>query len=586
MTKKIDQKLITFLGFLLLSFFLRFWTLFVSVLDKDESIYILAADSLLNGNLPYTEIWDNKPPGIFILFSLTMLMFGNSIVSIRILSILATTFTSYFLYKIGKTTDQKQGEKIGLLAGCLYAIFSLHNDGAAANGEILFAPFVAGGFLLLFQNRQLSNIKVFLIGLILGIGMQIKYLVIMDVLGLVLLGSWFRKEEERWKVEKVKGKKNGKLVNNSQEFTNKKFSSVFNNLTFFWCQFYIILGVGLILPAVIIAVIYQFSGYFDEYIYATLTANSKYVAMLNFSWSDLFSRLSKQVLGNILLWLCLFWSPIYLFVFARGKLKQERNLIYLFLWFGCAFLAVLLSKRFYNHYFLQLLPPLSLISGYVIIKSVYLAPTNSVEKHRYREVSEQKKITTETEKPALINYQKLYAIARHFLSKIPIMPSLANIILFLILIYPFTQAGYNKLSKNWEFIYYRYIKKIDTWDDREASIAKYLRKKVSSNDYIYVVNYEPIIYYLVPTKIPTKYAFPSHLTAMSQILPIDALTELDNIMMKNPSYILLAEKDNISPEYRNALNQYLETSYFLETTIQNVRLYKRWENNFSTIHYE
>ncbi|NES64181.1 MAG: hypothetical protein F6K24_02395 [Okeania sp. SIO2D1] len=88
------------------------------------------------------------------------------------------------------------------------------------------------------------------------------------------------------------------------------------------------------------------------------------------------------------------------------------------------------------------------------------------------------------------------------------------------------------------------------------------------------------IYYLVPTKIPTKYAFPSHLTAMSQILPTDALQELDKIMAKNPSYILLAEKDNISPEYRNILNQYLEKKYFLETTIQNVRLYRREHLSF------
>ena len=125
------------------------------------------------------------------------------------------------------------------------------------------------------------------------------------------------------------------------------------------------------------------------------------------------------------------------------------------------------------------------------------------------------------------------------------------------------------------YIYiYIYIQKMDTWDDREALIANYLRERIKSTDYIYVVNYEPIIYYLVPTKIPTKYAFPSHLTAMYQILPTDNLKELDNIMAKNPSYILVAEKDNISPEYRNALNQYLETNSFLETTIQNVKLYR------------
>ncbi|GGA18215.1 glycosyltransferase family 39 protein [Okeania sp. KiyG1] len=541
MTKNINQKLIIFLAFLLLSFFLRFWTLFVSVLDKDESIYILGADSLLNGNLPYIEIWDNKPPGIFILFSLTMLILGKSIVSIRILSIIATTFTSYFLYSIGVIIDKKQGEKIGLLAGALYAIFSLHNDGAAANAEILFAPLVTGAFLLLFQNRKLSNIKVFWIGLILGIGMQIKYLVVMDVLGLILLGSLFWKEEGRRKKEEAESRKEKiNLQNNFQTI------DIFKNLSFSLFKFYIILGTGLILPAVIIAVIYQFSGYFDEYIYATLTANSKYVAMLNFSWSDLLSRLRKQVLGNILLWLCLFWSPVYLFVFARGKLKQERNLIYLFVWLSCAFLAVLLSKRFYNHYFLQLLPPLCLISSYVIIKSVHLPQPKYQDNNLYEEAKK-------TKKTVRFDSRRFY---------IDFPSALPKILLFLVLIYPFTQAGYNKLSKNLEFIYYRYIKKIDTWDDREALIAKYLQQRIRSTDYIYVVNYEPIIYYLVPTKIPTKYAFSSHLTAMSQILPTDALQELDKIMAKNPSYILLAEKDNISPEYRNHLNQYLEKNTF------------------------
>ncbi|MDE5103882.1 MAG: glycosyltransferase family 39 protein, partial [Trichodesmium sp. St19_bin2] len=391
------------------------------MLDKDESIYILGADSLLNGNLPYTEIWDNKPPGIFILFSLAMLIFDRSIVSIRIISILATTFTSYFLYRIGATIDQKQGEKIGLLAGVLYAIFSLHNDGAAANAEIFFAPFVTVGFLLLFRNRQLSNIKVFMIGLIFGIGMQIKYLVMMDTLALVLLGTWFRKER------KIKEKEKEGLI------------KILNSTL----KFYIIFGIGLILPAIFIAFIYQFYGYFDEYIYATLSANSKYVAMLDFSFSDLLSRLRKQVLGNILLWLCLFWSPIYFFVFARGKFKQERNLIYLFLWFSCAFLAVLLSKRFYNHYFLQLLPPLCLISGYIIIKSVFL-PQNLVNEHHYGEAIKMKKNSTQAQINALINYQ-LNVIIR---------PYLANIFLVFILIYPFAQAGYNKLSKNWEFIYY------------------------------------------------------------------------------------------------------------------------------------
>ena len=122
-------------------------------------------------------------------------------------------------------------------------------------------------------------------------------------------------------------------------------------------------------------------------------------------------------------------------------------------------------------------------------------------KHQYLEAIEPKKTIPKTPKLALINNQKLSRI---------ISPSLAKIILSLILIYPFAQAGYNKFNKNWEFIYYRYIQKMDTWDDREALIAKYLRERIKSTDYIYVVNYEPIIYYLVPTKIPTKYPTPPY----------------------------------------------------------------------------
>lgn len=75
------------------------------MLDKDESIYILGVDSLLNGNFFYIEIWDNKFFGIFILFFLVMLIFDRFIVLIRIIFILVIIFISYFLYRIGVMID-------------------------------------------------------------------------------------------------------------------------------------------------------------------------------------------------------------------------------------------------------------------------------------------------------------------------------------------------------------------------------------------------------------------------------------------------------------------------------------------------
>ena len=42
---------------------------FVDVIDWDESTFILMGHSLLKGFLPYTHLWDLKPPAIFFLFA-------------------------------------------------------------------------------------------------------------------------------------------------------------------------------------------------------------------------------------------------------------------------------------------------------------------------------------------------------------------------------------------------------------------------------------------------------------------------------------------------------------------------------------
>jgi len=43
---------------------LRISTFFQSVIDWDESVYLLMSKSILDGNLPYIQVWDHKPPDI------------------------------------------------------------------------------------------------------------------------------------------------------------------------------------------------------------------------------------------------------------------------------------------------------------------------------------------------------------------------------------------------------------------------------------------------------------------------------------------------------------------------------------------
>jgi 4-amino-4-deoxy-L-arabinose transferase-like glycosyltransferase len=498
---KIPRKIIVFICFTFLSFLLRFWSFFDSVIDHDESLYFLIAQSFLNGIPPYVEIWDNKPPGIFILFSLAILIFGDSITSIRILACLSVAVTSYFLYEIAKLIGNNN-EKIGLIAGILYLVFSLSNNGVAANAEILFAPLVTLAFYLLFKNTKYGYYKYFVIGLLLGLAMQIKYVVIMDFIAflVIVITRLFFKQNKN------------------------------NNSIIALIKIYMFATLGFIVPFLFTAIYFITVGYFDEYFYATFISNTKYVDATKFSLINFLFAIVNQIYTNFPLYLCLFISFIYIKSSKIISLKDKMNLCSLIYWFSSTFVATLISTRFIGHYYLQLLPPLCLISSYIIVQTVT--------------------------KQAIKNKRNLFLI-------------IMSVLIFLITLYP-------HLQKNTELVVNQYIKQQKYLDDKEVLIANYINSKISPNNYIYIANYQPIIYYLVRAKLPTKYVFTSHLISYySVITGINPLQELTSIMDKKPVYVLFDEKRGIdNNEYKIALNEYLKKDYLLEKTIRNVKLYR------------
>ena len=54
------------------------------VIDMDESTFILMASHVLDGHLPYVELYDNKPPMIYFLLAGAMWAFGESLLVVRL----------------------------------------------------------------------------------------------------------------------------------------------------------------------------------------------------------------------------------------------------------------------------------------------------------------------------------------------------------------------------------------------------------------------------------------------------------------------------------------------------------------------
>jgi len=70
---------------------------------RDQSIYALVAREMANGGIPYRDVWDFKPPGIFAVYWLAQQLFGQNMVAPRVLEMLSVCgVAAGFMYLASK----------------------------------------------------------------------------------------------------------------------------------------------------------------------------------------------------------------------------------------------------------------------------------------------------------------------------------------------------------------------------------------------------------------------------------------------------------------------------------------------------
>ena len=315
-------------GFAVLVLLLRFATFSRSVLDWDESLMLLFGRSLLRGEAPYAAIWDHSPLGTPLLFALAQLVFGKSVLAIRITTWLAVTATSFVLYRLANPLS-RPGASVGWIAGVSYAVLSLNNEGLAAHRELLFAPFMALALYLILSSgaghlaqegagppavkvdaaspRHRPEIRFLLAGLLLGFGLQLKYVYALDVaaVGLIaVLSLWPAR--------------------------SKGFAG-YPARTLKYCA---LLAVGPLVCLAATAGYTAFKGQFDDYLLSNFIAGITYVRSDALSLSMLFRRLVGQVTWQTLLWLSLALTPLYLLRARDVRREERRNFGFLVIWFA------------------------------------------------------------------------------------------------------------------------------------------------------------------------------------------------------------------------------------------------------------
>ena len=108
-----------------------------------------------------------------------------------------------------------------------------------------------------------------------------------------------------------------------------------------------------------------------------------------------------------------------------------------------------------------------------------------------------------------------------------------------------------------------------------VGVADYLRQRMAPDDYLFVADGQPILYFLTGAAIPTRYVLPVWLNNdLAPMAGIDPLAELDRIMALRPRYIVADETPRHGPRFMAHLQRYLTDDYVLDRTIQGIMLYR------------
>jgi len=496
----VDALALLFFG--LAALLLRSPTLLRSVIDWDESLYFLMAESWRAGNLPYTTLFDNKPIGIYAIFALFQCLFGDDIASMRLASMVAVMATAFFVYKITDRIVPAETEAryaFAGFAGILYILCSVLNGGMASNTELFFSPFVCCALYMALKRRPATRrptVSSFLIGMVAGSACLVKPVAVFEA-GAIVFAL-------------VHGGAVG------QDFTAGGGHAVGNGVMYrAWrlTATSVRLGapfvLGIFFPVVLVVLLYAAARQLPLLIETNVWANLRRIAD-PFNAHRAARTLAEQALCAPLYFgaLLLFRDALYdVFFRNRSSTGWRPNAMrwLLVTWIAGAFTGVVVGKSFFPHFLLQPLPALCVATAWVLAQ----------------------RLTGRRQHPAIHGGD----------GAAPIRLVLVFVVLGL-------ASGAAAIAEGtlMPVSYHREDAGIGWLKDTPAQIAAAIAPELarSPEEILYVLDYEPIIYSLAHAAPPTRYAFPPFLIDRhdAELPGVDADQEVERILARCPMFIV------------------------------------------------
>jgi hypothetical protein len=146
-------------------------------IQMDEQFYLLVADQIWHGALPYVDVWDRKPILLFLIYAALRPLSPDGIVAYQIGAMLFATMTAFVIVLIAQRFTNLRG---AWFAGAAYLVYLPVLGGGGGQSPVFYNLFMAIGALEVFRaDESPDSAGVWRHGLRAmlwaGLAMQMKY---------------------------------------------------------------------------------------------------------------------------------------------------------------------------------------------------------------------------------------------------------------------------------------------------------------------------------------------------------------------------------------------------------------------------
>ena len=114
----------------------------------DDQFYLFTGQAMLHGALPYVDVWDRKPIGLFLIYEAIAALGGDSVIVYHLVAAASVLATALVIVRLGERIADRTG---GLRAGIAYIALLPTMGGGGGQSPIFYNLLIALAALLTFD---------------------------------------------------------------------------------------------------------------------------------------------------------------------------------------------------------------------------------------------------------------------------------------------------------------------------------------------------------------------------------------------------------------------------------------------------